>query len=92
MRKEPRFLPLRAMKTRGDSDRVRSAGFTVSPQTLTNVEEQDGPDWESQSSQVALRVGTPLEANHQQEAEYHRAHLGAERAKIDMSLSNQVFY
>ena len=34
-------------------------------QTLTNVEEQDGPDWESQSPQVALCVGTPLEANHQ---------------------------
>lgn len=33
--------------------------------TLTNVEEQDGPDWESQSAQVALCVGTPLEANHQ---------------------------
>lgn len=93
MRKEPRFLPIRtlAMTTRGDSDRVRSAG-PVSPPTLTNVEEQDGPDWERQSSQVALRVGTPLEANHQQEAEYHRAHLRAERAKIDTSLSNQVYY
>lgn len=83
------------MKTGGGGDGGTACppGFAAYLQTLTNVEEQDSPDWESQSSQVALRVRTPLEANHQQEAEDHRAHLrggeGKERRDVRL-LSAQV--
>lgn len=45
------------------------------PLTLTNVEEQGGPDRKSQSPQVVLGLGTPLEAHRQQVANHHSAHL-----------------
>lgn len=43
--------------------------------TLTNVEKPNGPDRKSQSPQVVLSVGPPLETNHQQVAKHHGAHL-----------------
>lgn len=49
--------------------------------TLTNVEEQDSPDRKSQSSQVALGAGTPLETNRQQVAKNHGAHLSDKMMK-----------
>lgn len=43
--------------------------------SLTNVEEQDGPDRKSQSPQVALGVRTPLKAHCQHVTHHHSTHL-----------------
>lgn len=52
------------------------------PTTLTKVEEQDGPDGKSQSFQVALRLRTPLETNHQKVAKHQRTHLVQNRQEV----------
>ena len=55
------------------------------PHTLTNVEEQGGPDRKSHSPQVVLGVGTPLEAHRQQVADHHSADL-----REDMTTNRRV--
>lgn len=69
--------------------------------TLTNVEEQGCPDRQSQSPQVVLGVGTPLEAHRRQVANHHSAHLredmttnrqGAFRYRRSMLLPQTVLF
>lgn len=57
-------------------------GWLWALSTLTDVEEQDGPDRKCQSPQVPLSLRTPLKTNRQQVSKHDSPHLWRNKTKM----------